>query len=93
MQLRPILPLRATLSAVCAKLSLIVDITADSIELVLRDCFQQRLRIKSKLRYEKPEAVKASTVRQELRVLRYLLNVAVRKKLPRINPCSAMASP
>lgn len=30
-----------------------VDITADSIELVLHDCFQERIRIKTKLGYKK----------------------------------------
>lgn len=73
--------------------SRLVDITADSIELFLRDRLRQRIRVKAKLGYKELGAVKATTVHQEFRVLRCMLNVAVRKKLLRTNPCSAVEFP
>jgi hypothetical protein len=77
------------LKAAFAK-SRLVDVTADSIELFLRDRLRQRIRVKAKLGYKELGAVKATTVHQEFRVLRCMLNVAVRKKLLRTNPCSAV---
>jgi integrase len=73
--------------------SRLVDITADSIELFLRDRLRQRIRVRSKLGYKELGTVKATTVHQEFRVLRCMLNVAVRKKLLRTNPCSAVEFP
>lgn len=73
--------------------SRLVDITADSIELFLRDRLRQRVRVKAKLGYKDLGAVKATTVHQEFRVLRCMLNVAVRKKLLRTNPCSGVEFP
>jgi integrase len=65
----------------------LVDITADSIDLYLRERLRQRVRIKAKLGYKQLGAVKATTIHQEFRVLRRVLNVAVRKRLLPANPC------
>jgi integrase len=71
----------------------LVDVTADSIDLYLRERLQQRIRIKAKLSYKQHGAIKATTIHQEFRVLRRMLNVAVRKKLLAINPCSGVEFP
>jgi integrase len=71
----------------------LVDVTADSIDLYLRERLRQRIRIKAKLGYKQHGAIKATTVHQEFRVLRRMLNVAVRKKLLAINPCSGVEFP
>ena len=42
---------------------------------------------------ELPKSVKATTVHQEFRVLRRIFSVAVKKKLCRVNPCSAVEFP
>ena len=60
--------------------ALLVDMTADSIDLYLRERLRQRVQVKTKLAYKQLGAVKATTVHQEFRVLRRMLNVAVRKK-------------
>ena len=73
--------------------SRLVNITADSIELFLRERLRQRIRVKAKLGYKELGSIKATTVHQEFRVLRCMLNVAVRKKLLRTNPCSAVEFP
>jgi len=73
--------------------SRLVDITADSIELYLRERLRQRVRVKTKIGYRELRPLKATTVHQEFRVLRYMLNVAVRKKLLRANPCSGAEFP
>jgi integrase len=73
--------------------SRLVDITADSIELYLRDRLRQRVTVKAKLGYRQLGTIKATTVHQEYRVLRCMLNVAVRKKLLRTNPCSGVEFP
>jgi integrase len=61
--------------------SRLVDITADSIDLYLRERLRQQVRIKAKLVYKQLGALKATTIHQEFRVLRRMLNVAVHKKL------------
>jgi integrase len=68
--------------------SRLVEITADSIDLYLRERLRQKVRIKAKLGYKLLGAIKATTIHQEFRVLRRMLNVAVRKKLLATNPCS-----
>src|SRR5579862_7889407 len=73
--------------------SRLVDITADSIELYLRERLRQRVRVKVKLGYRLLGAIKSTTVHQEFRVLRRTLNVAVRKKLLAANPCSGVEFP
>jgi len=72
----------------------LASITADDIELYLRDRIRQRIRIKTRLGFgEGRRMVKPTTVHQELRVLRRMLNVAVRKKLILSNPCSGVEFP
>ena len=72
----------------------LASLTADDIELYLRDRLRQRIRIKTRLGYrEGRRMVKPTTVHQELRVLRRMLNVAVRKKLVPSNPCSGVEFP
>jgi len=69
------------------------DITADSIESYLRDRLRQRVRVKLKIGYRQLGLIKSTTVHQEFRVLRRMLNVAVRKKLLLANPCSGVEFP
>jgi integrase len=72
----------------------LASLTADEIELYLRDRLRQRIRVKTRLGYrDGRRTVKPTTVHQELRVLRRMLNVAVRKKLIPSNPCSGVEFP
>ena len=70
-----------------------MDITADSIDLYLRERLRQRVRVKSKLGYQQLGAIKSTTIHQEFRVFRRMLNVAVRKKLLAVNPCVGVEFP
>ena len=72
---------------------LLVDLTADRIESYLRYRLEQRVEIQRKSGKVKKGTIKASTVHQEFRVLRRMLNVAVRKKLLPANPCSGVEFP
>lgn len=69
------------------------DVTADDIELFLRERLCQRVRTKTTNGYNDRGTIKPATVHQELRVLRRMLNVAVRKKLLPSNPCSSVEFP
>jgi len=69
------------------------DVTADDIELFLRERLCQRIRTKTTNGYKERGTVKPATVHQELRVLRRMFNVAVRKKLLPSNPCSCVEFP
>jgi hypothetical protein len=71
----------------------LVDMTADSIELYLRDRLRHRVRIKTSEGYKETTLLKSTTVRQEFRVLRRMLNVAVRKKFLLCNPCAGVEFP
>ena len=71
----------------------LVDLTADHIELYLRDRLRQRVRIKSSLGFREKGVLQPATVHQEFRVLRRVLNVAVRKRLLPANPCSGVEFP
>jgi integrase len=71
----------------------IVDITADSIELYLRDRLRSRVRIRTSSGHRETTPLKATTVHQEFRVLRRMLNVAVRKKFLMCNPCAGVEFP
>src|SRR5271156_1290152 len=71
----------------------LVDVTADAIEDYLRHRLRQRVRVKVKLGYKILGAIKSTTIHQEFRVLRRMLNVAVRKKLLVANPCSGVEFP
>ena len=71
----------------------LVDLTPDHIEIYLRDRLRQRVRIKSSLGFREKGVLQPATVHQEFRVLRRVLNVAVRKKLLAANPCSGVEFP
>jgi site-specific recombinase XerC len=72
---------------------MLANVTADDIELYLQERLRQRIRIKTRLGYKLGRLGKATTVHQEFRVLRRVLNVAVRKKLLPSNPCSGVEFP
>ena len=59
----------------------LVDVTADAIEDYLRRRLRQRVRVKLAQGSREKGILKSSKVHQEFRVLRRMLNVAVRKKL------------
>ena len=69
------------------------EITADDIEQYLRRRLQCRVQIKTAAGIVQKERLKPATVHQELRVLRRMLNVAVRKKLLPANPCNGVEFP
>jgi integrase len=69
------------------------DVSADDIELYLRRRLKDRVRIKTSARVIERGTLKPTTVHQELRVLRRIMNVAVRKKLVPSNPCSGVEFP
>jgi integrase len=71
----------------------LVDITADDIEIYLSDRLRKTVRVRTALGYRQMGALKPTTVHQELRVLRRMLNVAVRKKLLQANPCWGVEFP
>jgi integrase len=72
----------------------LANLTADDVELYLRGRLRQRIRITTRLgNVEGRRMVKPTTVHQELRVLRRILNVAVRKKLLPSNPCLGVEFP
>jgi integrase len=71
----------------------LVEITADDIELYLRDRLRETVRVRTALGYRQMGVLKPTTVHQELRVLRRMLNVAVRKKLLQANPCWGVEFP
>ena len=72
---------------------LLVDLTADLIEAYLRQRLEQRVQITRSEGKVAKGLVKPSTVHQEFRVLRRMLNVAVRKKLLMANPCFGVEFP
>ena len=57
------------------------DLTADDVELYLRRRLQDRVPVRTAAGVVQRGRLKPATVHQELRVLRRMLNVAVRKKL------------
>lgn len=72
---------------------LLLDLTADAIEMYLRRRLEQRVEVTRSEGKVKKGLVKPSTVHQEFRVLRRMLNIAVRKKLLVANPCSGVEFP
>lgn len=66
---------------------------ADAIEDYLRNRLRQRVRVKVAGGYREKGILKSTTVHQEFRVLRRMLNVAVRKKLLAANPGSGVEFP
>ena len=69
------------------------DVSADDIDLYLRRRLQQRVRIKTSAGFVEHDKLKPATVHQELRVLRRILNVAVRKRLLPSNPSTGVEFP
>ena len=69
------------------------DISADEIEHYLRRRLQSRVQVRTANGIIQKDRLKPATVHQELRVLRRMLNVAVRKKLLPANPCSGVEFP
>jgi integrase len=69
------------------------EVSADDIELYLRRRLHDRVRFKTGAGFIQRERLKPATVHQELRVLRRILNVAVRKKLLPSNPCAGVEFP
>ena len=64
------------------------DISADDIESYLRRRLQARVQVRTGGGVIQRDRLKPATVHQELRVLRRMMNVAVRKKLLPANPCA-----
>jgi len=71
----------------------LAELTADDIEMYLRKRLKQRALVKTKAGFVEKQVLKATTVHQELRVLRRMLNVAVRKKFLFANPCAGVEFP
>ncbi len=71
----------------------LAELAADDIEMYLRQRLKQHVLVKAKDRFVKKGLLKATTVHQELRVLRRMLNVAVRKKFLFANPCAGVEFP
>src|SRR5215469_9367638 len=71
----------------------LADLTADEIEMYVRRRLKARALVKTKGGFVEKHVLKATTVHQELRVLRRMLNVAVRKKFLFANPCGGVEFP
>ena len=71
----------------------LAELTADDIEGYLRRRLKQRVVVKTGKGFVEKGMLKATTVHQELRVLRRMLNVAVRKKFLFANPCAGVEFP
>jgi len=69
------------------------DISADDIEHYLRRRLQTHVQVKAAAGVIQKGRLKPATVHQELRVLRRMMNVAVRKKLLPANPCAGVEFP
>jgi integrase len=71
----------------------LAELTAEDVETYLRGRLKQRVVYKTKDGVLEKGVLKSTTVHQELRVLRRMLNVAVRKKLLFANPCGGVEFP
>ena len=71
----------------------LAELTADEIELYLRRRLRDRVRIRTVAGFIERQELKPATVHQELRVLRRMLNIAVKKKLLPANPCAGVEFP
>jgi integrase len=69
------------------------DLSADDIEAYLRERLKQRVQVRTGDGFVEKGPLKVTTVHQEFRVLRRMLNVAVRKKFLAANPCSGVEFP
>ncbi|MBC7925882.1 MAG: hypothetical protein H7039_09515 [Bryobacteraceae bacterium] len=72
---------------------MLADLTADDIEAYLRERLKQRVQVKTGSGFVEKGHLKATTVHQEFRVLRRMLNVAARKKFLSANPCFGVEFP
>ena len=72
---------------------MLTELSADRIEGYLRNRLKARVRRKTRAGVVEKGVVKPSTVHQEFRVLRRILNVAVRKRLLPSNPCWGVEFP
>ena len=68
-------------------------IGAEDVEEYLRRRLRQPKRVRTRLGYRELGRVKPATVHQEFRVLRRVLNVAVKKKFVAANPCNSAEFP
>ena len=73
--------------------SRLADVTADETEQYLRVRLKQRAKVRIRSGLKDLNLLKPTTVHQEFRVLRRILNVAVRKKLLPANPCAGVEFP
>jgi integrase len=71
----------------------LAELTADDIEAYLRARLKARVLVKARNGFVKKGLLKATTVHQEFRVIRRMLNVAVRKKFLFANPCAGVEFP
>ena len=71
----------------------LIDVGPDAIELYLRERLRQRVKVRLSQGYREQGPLKATTVYQEFRVLRRMLNLAVRKRLLTSNPCAMVEFP
>jgi len=71
----------------------LADLSAEEIELYLRKRLRDRVRTKTVAGVIERNELKPATVHQELRVLRRILNIAVKKKLLPANPCAGVEFP
>jgi integrase len=71
----------------------LIDVGPDEVELYLRERLRQRVKVRVGKGYREEGLLKATTVHQELRVLRRMLNVAVRRRLLTSNPCAMVEFP
>ena len=71
----------------------LIELTAEVIESYLRRRLKEHVQVSTSEGPVKKGLVKPSTVHQEFRVLRRMLNVAVRKKMLVANPCSGVEFP
>ena len=69
------------------------DITPEEIEAYLMMRLNSGKRVHTKFGLQLRGRLKPATVHQELRVLRHILNVAVRKRRLAVNPCSGVEFP
>ena len=71
----------------------LIDVGPDELELYLRERLRQRVKVRTSRGFREQGLIKATTVHQEFRVLRRMLNIAVRKRLLISNPCALVEFP
>ena len=69
------------------------DITSEAIEDYIEDRLRSERKVRTKLGIRLEGKLKPATVHKEYRVLRRILNVAVKQKRLGLNPCSAVEFP